>query len=101
MANVPVGANQVAVEHRGNAETHFTNQAGDSLTWKVAFSVPPSGNGAGIFMDGAAAPRLALEHRPKPPARNLRCRSCKSRSNPHSQAGGVKRATVFFPKIAT
>jgi hypothetical protein len=62
MANVPVGANQIAVEHRGNTETHFTNQAGASLTWKVAFPVPRSGSSAGIFIDGAAAPKLTFEH---------------------------------------
>jgi hypothetical protein len=62
MANVPVGANQIAVEHRGNTETHFTNQAGGAITWKVAFSVPRSGSSAGIFLDGTAAPKLTFEH---------------------------------------
>lgn len=62
-ADVPVAANQVAVEHRGNAETRFTNQSGGPLTWRAAFSVPPSGNGAGIFIDGTAAPKLTFEHR--------------------------------------
>jgi len=64
LANVPVAANQISVEHRGNAETRFTNQAGDAIMWKAAFSVPASNAGAGIFVDGVAAPKLALEHRP-------------------------------------
>jgi hypothetical protein len=63
MANVPVAANQIAVEHRANAETRFTNQSGDPLTWKVAFPVPASGDSAGIFVDGNAAPKLIFEHR--------------------------------------
>jgi hypothetical protein len=63
MANVPVAANQIAVEHRGNAETHFTNQAGDALTWKVAFPLPASGSSAGIVIDRTAAPKLTIEHR--------------------------------------
>lgn len=62
-SNVPVASNQIAVEHRGNAETRFTNQAGETLTWKAAFSVPPAGNSAGIFVDGVAAPKLSFEHR--------------------------------------
>jgi len=64
LANLPVAANQISVEHRGNAETRFTNQAGDAIVWKAAFSVPASNAGAGIFVDGVAAPKLALEHRP-------------------------------------
>ena len=64
MTDVPVAANRIAVEHHGNAETRFTNQKGNSLTWKVAFPVPPSGNSAGISIDGTAAPKLAFEHRP-------------------------------------
>lgn len=63
MENVPVAANQIAVEHRGNAETRFTNQTGEPLTWKVAFAVPASGNSAGIFVDGNAAPKLVFDHR--------------------------------------
>jgi hypothetical protein len=63
MANVPVAANQIAVEHRGNAETRFTNQAGEALTWKIAFAVPPTANSAGILIDGVAAPKLTFEHR--------------------------------------
>jgi hypothetical protein len=58
-----VAANQIAIEHRGNAEARFTNETGESLTWKIAFAVPASGNGAGIFVDGNAAPKLIFEHR--------------------------------------
>lgn len=64
LTNVPVGANRIAVEHRGNTETRFTNQSGNPLTWKAAFPVPPSGNSAGIFIDKTAAPTLIFEHRP-------------------------------------
>ena len=63
MTNVPVAGNRIGVEHRGNAETHFTNQAGAPLTWKVAFAMPRSSAGAGIFIDGSAAPKLTFEHR--------------------------------------
>jgi hypothetical protein len=64
LSGVPVGSNRIAVEHRGSGETHFTNEAGDPLTWKVSFPVPASSSGAGISIDGAAAPRLALERLP-------------------------------------
>ncbi|MGO9257930.1 MAG: hypothetical protein ACLQU1_16695 [Bryobacteraceae bacterium] len=63
MENVPVAANRIAVEHRGNSETRFTNQAGTWLTWKVAFPIPPSGTSAGILIDGTTAPKLTFEHR--------------------------------------
>ncbi len=63
MSNVPVAANQIGVEHRGNSETLFTNQIGESLTWKVAFPVARSGSSAGIFIDETAAPKLTYEHR--------------------------------------
>jgi len=62
LENVPVASNRIALEHHGNAATEFTNQAGPSLTWKVAFPAPASG-AAGIFVDGAAAPKLSFEHR--------------------------------------
>ena len=62
LANVPVGGNQITVEHRGNRETHFTNQTGGRLTWKAAFSVPLSGQSAGILIDGAAGAKLTLQH---------------------------------------
>ena len=64
LANVPVGANRIAVEHRAYAETRFTNQLGAPLTWKVAFPVPASSNSAGILIDGAAAPKLTFENLP-------------------------------------
>jgi len=64
LANVPVGANRIAVEHRAYAETRFTNQLGAPLTWKVAFPVPASSNSAGILIDGAAAPKLRFENLP-------------------------------------
>ena len=60
LSNVPVGGNQIAVEHRGNGETHFTNQTGEPLTWRAAFAAPSSGAGAGILIDGAAASRLTF-----------------------------------------
>ena len=63
MSNVPVAANQVTVEHRGNAQTVFSNVAGGPLSWNVTFPVPASGAGAGILIDGVAAPKLTLEHR--------------------------------------
>lgn len=63
MAKVPVGGNQIAVEHRRNTETRFTNHSGAALTWKAAFLVPPPGNSGGIFIDGVAAPKLTFEHR--------------------------------------
>jgi hypothetical protein len=62
LENVPVAANRIAVEHRGNAETRFTNQAGAALTWKVAFPISPSGT-SGILIDGTTAPKLTFEHR--------------------------------------
>lgn len=64
MKNVPVGSNRIAVEHRSTAETRFTNQAGDSLTWRATFPVPPNGRSAGIHIDGVAAPKLTMEQRP-------------------------------------
>ena len=64
LANVPVGRNEIAVEHHGVTETRFTNRAGAALTWKVAFPLPASRTGAGILIDGAAAPKLAFEHYP-------------------------------------
>jgi hypothetical protein len=66
LAQVPVAANRIAVEHRGNGETRFTNQSGVELTWKVAFPAPASGASAGIVMDGAAAAKLSFEHRGSP-----------------------------------
>lgn len=63
LSQVPVAANQIAVEHRGNGETRFTNQSGSMLRWKVAFPVPASGTSAGIFVDGTAAEKLGFEHR--------------------------------------
>ena len=67
--HVPAGANRITVEHRGPAETHFTNQAGDSVTWKIVFPVPAPNSGAGIFIDSAAASKLTFENLPnRPPA---------------------------------
>jgi hypothetical protein len=37
---VPVLQNEIAVRHRGTAETTFTNQAGPPLVWKASFSLP-------------------------------------------------------------
>jgi len=59
MEKIPVLSNQIAVEHRGVAETRFTNQAGPALSWKAAF---PSA-GAGILIDGASA-HVTAEERP-------------------------------------
>jgi hypothetical protein len=64
LANIPIGANRIAVEHRGSAETHFTNQAGDPVTWKLAFQVPASSNSAGVLIDGTAAPKMTFENLP-------------------------------------
>ena len=61
LSNVPVGANQIAIEHRGNGETQFTNESGDSLTWTAAFAIPPSTAGAGILVDGAPASKLTID----------------------------------------
>lgn len=61
MTNIPVAANLIAVEHRGLAETHFTNQAGEPLTWKAAFPAPATGNPR-IVIDGSEA-NLTLEPR--------------------------------------
>jgi hypothetical protein len=41
LENVLVADNPIAVEHPGNSEARFTNQAGPPLAWKVAFSIPP------------------------------------------------------------
>ena len=64
LADIPVGLNRISVEHRGLAETRFTNHAGDALTWKVILPVPDSSNTAGILIDGVAAPKLAVENLP-------------------------------------
>ena len=63
LTQVPMAGNQIAVEHRNNGETRFTNQSGPALTWKVSFPVPASQASAGIFIDGAAAAKLSFEHR--------------------------------------
>jgi hypothetical protein len=63
LSNIPVAAHQIAVEHRGNGETHFTNQAGESLTWKVTFPLPTPAKSAGIIVDGSSAAKLSFERR--------------------------------------
>jgi hypothetical protein len=64
LTNVPVAGNRIGVEHRGNSETRFTNQSGTPLTWKAIFPIPPAKNSAGVFVDGVAAEKLMVEHRP-------------------------------------
>ena len=63
LANVPIGGNRVAIEHRGNAETRFTNQSGEALLWRPSFPASATGASAGILIDGAAASKLNFEHR--------------------------------------
>jgi hypothetical protein len=64
LLDVPVGVNRISIEHRGLAETHFTNHAGETLTWKATFPVPDSSNTANILIDGGAAPKLTFENLP-------------------------------------
>jgi hypothetical protein len=61
LANVPVGASRITLEHRGLAESHFSNLAGNWITWQIGFPVPRGVSSASILIDGAAAPKLGFE----------------------------------------
>ena len=51
-SRVPVLQNQVAVQHRGTAETAITNQAGPTFEWKASFPAPAPGLKPRIVVDG-------------------------------------------------
>jgi hypothetical protein len=53
LRRVPVGQNEITVEHRGTEETVLTNHGGPPLRWKAAFP-PQNARSPRILIDGAS-----------------------------------------------
>ncbi|HTS31287.1 MAG TPA: hypothetical protein VMH81_35685 [Bryobacteraceae bacterium] len=89
LANLPVAANQISVEHRGNAETRFTNQAGDAIVWKAAILRSSLQRRRGNLRRRGRGPQTGSGTSPQWPSRDLCRRAGACRSDADRQTGGV------------
>jgi hypothetical protein len=61
VTSLPVLQNEIAVHHRGPAETTVTNQAGPSFDWRAQFPISSGTQSGRVLVDGVVHPSTMAE----------------------------------------